>query len=239
AARPHSTMNAGPFASTIYQFTTGLRAGEVAVIRGQEGTPLLSYRSFASVVGIIAALVSAIVALAGFAAVLFLLAEGAPIRAAAVLLLTIGFASVIALLVPRVNVTLYDEHHPALTVSQRSLFPTATYAIVTPNGATVAELRKSLFSRFGRNRWTILQDGRFIGDAAEESLFGALLRKVLGKFNRRFETNVRLTYGGVAAGHIVRRPDAYGRADLLELTNDALDRRIAVALATLILAREP
>ncbi|MEA2464426.1 MAG: hypothetical protein QOJ98_2173 [Acidobacteriota bacterium] len=228
-----------PFSGTHYRFTTGLRAGEVAAIRGEEGQVLLSYRTFASVTGVIAALVSGIVALAGFAAVLFLLAEGAPFRAVMALLLTLAFSSVIALLVPRVNVTLYDEHHPALTISQRTIFPAATYLVATPNGATIAELRKSPFSRLGRNRWTIAQDGRFLGDAKEESFFGALTRKFLGKFKRRFETNLEITYGGVVAGRIIRRPDGSSPIDTLELTSDALDRRVAVALATLVLGREP
>jgi hypothetical protein len=216
-----------------------LRAGEVAAIRANDDRVLLSYRSFASVSGIIAALVSAIVALAGFAAVLFLLAEGAPIRAFAALALTLLFATVIAMLVPRVNVTLYDDQHPALTISQSSVFPTARYLVTTPNGAAIAELRKSFFSRLGRNRWTIVQEGRFLGDAAEESFVAALVRKVLGKFSRRFETNLRIAYGGIVAGRIVRKPGADGRADVLELTSDALDRRVAVALATLVLGREP
>jgi hypothetical protein len=228
-----------PFSGTRYRFTTGLRAGEVAAIRGEEGQVLLSYRSFASITGVIAALVSGIVALAGIAAVLFLLAEGAPFRAVLALILTLAFSSGIALLVPRVNVTLYDEHHPALTISQRSIFPAATYVVATPNGATIAELRKSAFSRLGRNRWTITQDGRFLGDAKEESFTGALTRKFLGKFNRRFETNLEVVYGGTVAGRIIRRPDGSSPADILDLTSDALDRRVALALATLVLGREP
>lgn len=228
-----------PFSGTLYRFTTGLRAGEVAGIRGEEGQVLLSYRSFASITGVIAALVSGIVALAGVAAVLLLFAEEAPFRAVMALLLTLAFSSVIALLVPRVNVTLYDEHHPALTISQRTIFPAATFLVATPNGATLAELRKSPFSRLGRNRWTITQDGRFLGDAKEGSFFGAIARKFLGKFNRRFETNIEIAYGGIVAGRIVRRPDGASPVDTLELTSDALDRRIAVALATLVLGREP
>jgi hypothetical protein len=207
-------------------------------VRGEDGQVLLSYRSFASVTGVIAALVSAIVALAGLASVLFLLAEGAPLRALAALVLTLAFASVIAMLVPRITVTLYDDHHPALTISQSAIFPTASYLVSTPNGATIAELRKSFFSRLGRNRWTILQDGRYLGDALEDSLPGALRRKVLGKFNPRFETNMHVTYGGVPAARIVRRPEN-GRADVLEVMSDALDRRIAVAVGTLVLGREP
>jgi hypothetical protein len=229
----------GSFAETRYHFTTGLRAGEVANIRAGDGRVLLSYRSFASVVGIVAALVSGIVTLAGVAAVLFLIAEKSPSRAIAALLLTLIFAFFIALLVPRINVTLYDEHHPALTISQRSTFPTAGYVVATPNGTTLAELRKTAFSRLGRHRWTIVQDGRLLAEAREESWPAAMLRKALGKFNRRFETNLRIEYGGLEAGRIVRRPDAQGVVDVLELTNDALDRRIAVALATLVLGREP
>ncbi|HEX8618627.1 MAG TPA: hypothetical protein VF911_13670 [Thermoanaerobaculia bacterium] len=228
-----------PFSATHYRFTTGLRAGEVASIRDADDRVLLAYRSFASVSGVVAALVSGIVALAGLASVLFLIAEGAPFRAFLALLLTFAFASAIALLVPRVNVTLYDGQQPALTLSQRTIFPAATYAVTAPNGTMLAELRKSVFSRLGRNRWTVTHEGRFLGEAKEDSLAGAMARKFLGKFNRRFETNIQIAYGGIVAGHIVRKPDAANRVDLLELTNDTLDPRIAVALATLVLGSEP
>jgi hypothetical protein len=228
----------GPFSQTHYHFTTGLPAGEIATVRGGNDQVILSYRSFASVTGIVAALVSGIVALAGLAAVLFLINEHQLLRAGAAFALTVLFSFLIALLVPRVQVTLYDDGHPALTLSQRSAFP-AAYAVSAPNGAQLADLRKSLFSRLGRNRWTITQEGRLIGEIAEETFGGALIRKFLGKFSRRFEENLRIEYGGLAAGRIVRRPDPDGRMDFLEITNDALDRRIAVAAATLVLGREP
>jgi hypothetical protein len=211
----------------------------VANIRSDGGQVLLSYRSFASVVGIVAALVSAIVMLAGLAAVLFLMAEGSPARAIAALVLTALFAFFIAMLVPRINVTLYDEHHPTLTISQRATHPGTSYVIATPNGTTLAELRRSALSRLGRHRWTIVQDGRLLGEAKEESWSRAMTRKLLGKFDRRFETNLVIEHGGLEAGRIIRRPDAQGVVDTLELTSDALDRRIAVALATLVLGREP
>ncbi len=230
---------AGPFAHTRYRFITGLRAGEIATIRDEAGQVLLSYRSFASVIGIIAALVSGLVSVAGLAAVLFLFIEHDPLRAVVALVLTLVFAFLIGLLVPRVQVTLYDDGRPALTLSQRTAFPAACYAVATPNGATLADLRKTFFSRLGRNRWTIVQDGRHIGEAVEESLGRALVRKFLGKFSRRFETNFLIEHGGLAAGRIIRRPQPEGVADVLELTNDALDRRVAVALALVVLGREP
>jgi hypothetical protein len=191
------------------------------------------------VIGIVAAFVSAIVSLAGFAAVLFLLVEGFTVRAIAAFGLTLIFAFFIAMLVPHVNVTLYDEHHPALTIAQRATHPGTSYVVATPNGTTLAELRKGAFSRLGRHRWTVVQEGRLLAEAREESWSRAMVRKLLGKFNRRYETNFIIEYGGLEAGRILRRPDDHGAADVLELTNDALDRRIAVALAVLVLGREP
>ena len=193
---------------------------------------LLTYRAFASVAGIVAALVSGIVALAGIAATVFLIAEGEPLRALAALVLTLAFAFLIALLVPRTNVTLYDDGQPALTISQKNVFPTSCFVVATPNGATLGEVRKSIFSRLGRNRWTIVHEGRYVASASEESFGRALIRKLLGKFSRGFESNVVIEH----AGTIHRRPP---RPDVLEITSDALDRRVLVALATLVLGREP
>jgi hypothetical protein len=223
-----------------YRFDTGLRAGETAHIRTDSDQVLLSYRSFASAIGIIAALVSGIVFVAGLAAVLLLWVEDAPLRALIALVLTVSFTLLIVMLTPRVNVTLYDDGTPALTISQRSVFPSAAYIVAAPNGTLLAQLRKSFLSRLGRNRWSILHEGRVLAEAAEESFGRALRRKLLGKFNRRFEANVVIeTRDRVDAGRIVRRPDENGRYDLLELAGDTIDRRVAVALATLVLGREP
>lgn len=218
----------------VYRFTTGLRAGETATIRGAHDEVLLTYRSFASIVGVIAAFLAGIVAVAGAAGVLLLVYQGAPIRAILAGALTLAFALLIAMLVPRVNVTLFEDNRPALTIAQTSVFPSATYFVTTPNGTRLAELRKSVLSRLGRNKWTITHQGRYLGEAREEGVFGSIFRKFLGKFSRAFETDVALTYGGVPAGRIDRR-----KSDTLTLTGDALDRRVAVALATLILGREP
>ena len=115
----------------------------------------------------------------------------------------------------------------------------SVYAVAAPNGAVLAVLRKSPFSRLGRNRWSITQDGRYLGQAVEESFGRALIRKFLGKFSRRFETNMRIEHGGVDAGRIIRRATEHAHLDTLELRGDALDRRVAVALATVVLGREP
>lgn len=200
---------------------------------------LLSYRAFASAVGIVAALVSGIVLVVGLASVVFLLSQQSLFRAVAALALTLAFSFVIALLVPRTNVTLYDDGTPALTISQRAVFPSATYVVAAPNGTTLAMLRKSFLSRLGRNGWAIVHEGRVIGEAREEGFGRALVRKLLGKFSRRFETNVVIEHGRIPTGTIVRRAHPGARLDTLELNGDAIDRRVAVALATLVLGREP
>ena len=167
-----------------------------------------------------------------------------PIPAAIALVLSAGFAVIIILLVPPISVTIYDGPDPALTIAQQSnvSFPVATYVVATLDGKALARLRKSFFSRLGRNRWMILppNDHGPSGDAVEESLAKALLRKVAGKFSARYQANVRIRYAGSEAGWIIRRPNETGDVDLLDLAADSpLDRRVAVALAVLVLGAEP
>jgi hypothetical protein len=216
----------------------GMPAGETARIRDDGDKVVYSYRSFTSVVGIVASLVAAIVTIAGFAATVFLILEKHPIAAIIAIVLSVFFALIIVMLVPPLTVTLFNEETPAVTISQRSRtsFPSVTYAIVTPDGRSLALFRKSLFSRLGRNKWTIFDStSRFVGTAAEESLSRALIRKVIGKFNRKFESNVHVRAAGIEAARIVRRDGA----DLLEIRSDVIDRRVLIALATLILGAEP
>jgi hypothetical protein len=205
-------------------------------IRDDDGNALFTYRSFASVIGIVAALVASIVVVAGVAATLFLIAEHNALTATAALVLSASFALVIVALVPPINVTLFNDSSPALTIAQksRSSFPSATFAVVTPEGGQVGVLRKSFFSRLGRNRWQI-EGG---GYAIEESLARALVRKLGGKFSHRYEANI-IVYAPREVARIIRRPDVHGDVDALEVTADTVDRRLLLALATLVFGSEP
>lgn len=232
------------FSATRYYFHPGVRAGEIASIADAAGQPLLTYRSFASVVGIVATLVIAIVVLTGLSSALFLNAEDRPGAAIAAAMLTFVFAIIIAALVPRTRVTLYAGNDPVLRIvqSSRFSFPSTTWTIRTPDGDTLAVVRKGAFSRLTTNRWTITgpADQRSRAYASEESFSRALIRKLLGKFRRKFEANIRLVHDGVPAAVIVRRPDEKREVDYLELTSGSdLDPRVAVALATLIFGLEP
>jgi hypothetical protein len=238
--------HASVFERTRYRFMSGIPAGETARVRDDSGEILLGYRSFASVVGVIAALVSGVVLIAGLAAVGFLVAEGRVAPAILALMLSAGFAVVIAMLVPSINVTIFEGTTPVITIAQESnlAFPSVTHAVIGREGRPIARLRKNVMARFGRNRWTILSGDadRVLGYAAEESLSRAMIRKLGGKFSPDFESNVRIHYLDKDAGWIVRRPDTDGVVDLLDLTEDGarlLDRRVAIAIATLVLGAEP
>jgi hypothetical protein len=182
--------------------------------------------------------VASIVILSGVAATFFLLVESHPLTAIIALVLSIIFALLIVMLVPPINVTLFSGEAPAITISQRSRtsFPAATYAVVTADGETLALLRKTLLSRIGRNRWTILHPaGRELGIAREDSFLGALVRKMFGKFSRRYETNLHVHIVGSDAAEIRRRDER----DVLQIVSDVIDDRVLIALATLVLGSEP
>ena len=248
ASKPSAASAAPPLSPAFdrarFQFMTGVPAGETAYIRAEDGNAVLSYRSFASVVGIIASLMSAVVLAAGAAGVLFLLIEGRPLPALAAMMLSAAFAAMIIMLIPATHVTIFDAGAPAMTIAQQSgvSFPSVTWAVATPDGKTIARFHTSFLSRLGRNRWLILgaDDSPPRGDAVEESLSRALLRKAFGKFSPVYQSNIRVRWDGHEAGWIIRRPGPDRRADVLDLNlSSMLDRRAAVALAVLVLGSEP
>jgi len=234
----------GSFSRTRYHFMSGIPSGETVNVRDDKGEIILSYRSFATVIGIVAALMAGIVIVAGIAAAAFLIVEGRFLPGAIVVLLCAAFAVMIAMVVPATNVTIYDGAAPAVTIAQQSSLsiPVVTYFIATNDGKPLARVRKSVLSRLGRNRWDILpiSDDRPIGYAVEESLGRAIMSKIAGKFDARYECDLMIRYLDLDAGRIIRRPSKEGEADVLELDQDSsIDRRVAVALATLVLGSEP
>lgn len=228
-----------------YHFTPGASGGEIATIRDDDGQTLLTYKGFASIVGIVAALVGAIVAVTGAGAFAFLIYDKRPLPAAAALLLSVGFCVLITYIIPSISVTIFDSDSPAIAIAQQShSVPSVTFSVAGADGRRLARFRRSLLSRLGRNRWVILDadTNARLGQAIEESLSRALVRKVLGKFARRFESDFRIEVMGRLAGVIRRRPAGNSAVDVLELSTESttsLDRRVLIALATLILGSEP
>jgi hypothetical protein len=193
-------------------------------------------------VPVIGTVLAGIVIATGLATVGFLVADGRPIPAFIAMILSAAFALLIAMLVPQTNVTLQHGSTAALSITQQSNvgFPVVTYAISTPDRKIIARVRRSVFSRLLRNRWTLLQpqEDVEIGSAVEESLSKAWLRKFAGKFSARYQSNIRIRYDDADAAWIIRRPNADRERDLLEITG-RIDHRVAVGLATLIFGSEP
>lgn len=230
------------FYHSRFHFHTAVPAGETVPILSDDGKVLLTYRGFASVVPLVAMVVAVIVITTGVAAAAFLVAEGRELPAIIALVLSAGFSVLIAMLVPPVNVTIQEGTMPVVSIAQQSpvSFPVATYSVTTPERKVLARIRRSVWSRLGRNRWTILtpNENSPMGRAIEESLSRALIDKVAGKFNRRYQSNIVIDYLGKDVAWIIRRPNSEGESELLEVTGD-IDRRVAVALATLVLGAEP
>jgi len=241
---PAPVAQIGPFTRTRFHFMSGMPAGETVNVRDDAGEVVLHYRSFASVTAVVAAVMAAIVIVSGFAAGVFLYTEERIVPAGIAMLLAAAFAVMIAMLVPQTNATLYDGAQPVITIAQQSSvsIPVVTFLIATADGKPLARLRKSVLSRLGRNRWQLLpiSDERAVGKAEEESLSRAIVRKMFGKFSARYESNVVIRYLDRAAATIIRRPDAEGDVDVLDIDPESpIDRRVAVGIATLILGSEP
>jgi len=234
------------FAGSRYHFQTGIRAGENVSIRNDAREAVLFYTSFASSIGIVAALMSGIVAVAGLAGALFLMLEDRSLPGIAAAMLAIFFALFIAMLVPATTVRIMEGDVPAIVIAQKSrfAFPRVAFVVMTTDGTSLALIRRSIFSRLGRNSWKVMtpDGGRVVAEAVEDRFSRAIARKFAGKFNRRFESNVRIRAGFETIGWIYRRPQSNGDVDVLDVTSDKghlLDRRVAVALATLVLGAEP
>jgi hypothetical protein len=237
------------YAHDRYRIAGGVPFGEPATIADDDGHALFHYASFASITGIVAALVTAIVIIAGAGAAAFLVSERLLLAAGIALALSGAFAAILAMLVPQTEVTVFEDAamtKPAFSMHQatRYTFPAVEFAVRTADGRDIGHLRMSSFSRLAKHHWHLLdRDGTTeIGDAVEESLPRAIVRKFLGKFSSAYESNLRIRAAGHDAGWIVRRPSELTEARVLDVTLDAekaLDRRIALALALLVIAAEP
>ena len=204
-----------------------MRSGEAAYIRGEDGATLFGYRGFASVVGIVAAVTSAIVLIAGAASMIILALDTRPLPAVFAALLTAAFSVIIAMLVPATRVTVYEATTPVFGIVQQSSlsFPSVTFAVVGRDGRTIARLANTVMSRIGRRRWRILaaDADRPLGDAVR---------------NLGFRTIYRIRYQGQEVGRITRERDE-GILDLSADPARTLDRRVALAIAMVVLGMEP
>ncbi len=241
---PPEGVSDARFQLSRYVLDVSVPYGERSTVRDESGNPLFHYKRPVNLAGFITGLFATLVTLAGAGVAIFLAASGNWSQAFFAFLLTIGFILVILLMIPRRrHIYLYDD--PDLTSvnlmlwqESRFSFPVLRFTVRTADGRMIASFSKTLFSAFGRHRWTIGDafGSTRLGCAIEDALGMAILRKFLGSFFGIFKTNFNIFIGTEQVGTIDRRTSGLDRY-FLDLTADAsygFDRRTALALAILI-----
>ena len=158
----------------------------------------------------------------------------------------LGFATFVVVMMsvrPRRHVTVYRDDSCREIVlrilqDQRIAFTVRTYTITTPDGTTLARLRKNYFYNLVRKRWDIeTPDGALIAYAVEESIILSLLRRVIGPFFGLLRTNfVFERADGEVLGEFNRKFTLFDRyvLDLSEDQDRTLDRRFALATGIML-----
>lgn len=221
-------------------------AGESGSVSSEASTPLLYFHAPGKLIGIVAAMVAAIVTLGGLAATAALAAGFRFGAASAALVLTAAFTAMILLLVPRRHLLIFRDQEMkkvAMTIRQDSLFafPHLRFSAAQPDGATVGFLEKNSFSNLGRRRWWVFDRERILPTAyaVEDSWVHALARKLSGNLFSVFRTDFRIYLGSSPAGWISRREPYRHSLDLSEDSSFQIDRRMGIALAVVISTVEP
>lgn len=240
AADSFSATELGEPKQRSRRFLIDLRSTEqeIAAVRDEAEKPLFFFRNPVTLVGFVARLMAAMIAISGAATALFLFWQRHAFPGLTAAILTVSFLFVILMLVPRQQIVLYSDSalsSIALMLIQESRFsfPSLRFSLRKADGSIIGGFQKNLASNFGLRRWWILdRPGRSrLGYAKEESLARALLRLLIATVR----TNFRLYFHDRPIGLINRRlptPDKY----VLELNdpNPNLDQRLAIGLAVLI-----
>jgi hypothetical protein len=246
---PGPELNATPASLRISRFIVPDAAhGQLLSVLADDGAPLLWFHGFASVAGIVTWFALLSVVLASLAALIFLLSDGRFLSALLALALGAGFVAVLGRLLPRLEVPLFEEAELSrrlLTIVQTSrlTFPAGSFVVRGHSGSEIGAIALRGWSRLGSHRWSVLDPaGRELATATEESPIGALIAKFLGKFDSRFETNLCVRIGDREVGRVIRRPEGGMSRGTVDLPGDralVIDRRLAVALAVLVMGLEP
>lgn len=113
---------------------------------------------------------------------------------------------------------------------------TKNYTVVAPGGTVIAKLRRRNLISILRRTWEILDtQGRVIGRCVEDSWGKALFRR-FGPLGEYLKTDFIITVDGATIGRFIRKITLFDKY-ALDLTGDPerrFDRRVAVALATLL-----
>jgi hypothetical protein len=128
-----------------------------------------------------------------------------------------------------------------LTIRARSVFDLgATYDVTDPaTGQVVGALRRKALKSILRDEWHVLGPGdREVGVILEDSSLLAVLRRVHDLVTLLSPQSYTISIGGQEVGTIRQNRNPFTLHYVMDLTrdtNEALDRRLAVAAAILLL----
>lgn len=210
-------------------------------VRSPEGDALLSYRAFGGVIGVIATFTATLVFLSASAAAVFLSLQMRLAAAAAALVLGITFAVLINSLVPSMQVRLIDPHGRIVVMLERmrrGLRPAASWIITGEAGEPLATASPNALAPYLHEAWKLRLANGSTAVASDPSILRALVRKFLASFDRSFETDLRVELGSEVQGWI-RRRTADGSGGHLEVVpTAAIDSRVVLGLAAIVLCGE-
>jgi hypothetical protein len=132
-----------------------------------------------------------------------------------------------------------SEKTPLLGIKSRQMIIAgATYDVTAPDGAVVGGLRRKVLGSILKDHWVILApaDGAKdveTGGIDEDSTLKAILRRFASLMNAILPPSYVITSQGAAAGAIIRNKNLLTLS--VTLSGSAVDRRLALAAATLLL----
>ena len=155
-------------------------------------------------------------------------------------MLSLAFAFLVAILAPKIAVTLFAQDGSALlSIRQQTRVP-GSWLILTPTGERLALIRRPRFHRARPERWFITDlGGRVVAAFRDRSRGRALLRALTAGIIAPSSKELELRAGEESSGQLTVRGSGADATRRLDLTRHPLDARITFAAAALILTGEP
>jgi hypothetical protein len=210
------------------------------VARFADGSIACTWRNYAGVSGAVASVAKSLIVLSGIAVAVLLASEQAWVGAVAAIVLSLAFAFLVAILAPKIVVTMFGSDAAALlSIRQLTRVP-GSWLILTPTGERLAIVRRPRFHRARRERWFITDlGGRTVALFRDRSLARTLLRVLTIGIVAPARRELELVASGVSTGQLTSHGGGTDATRRLDLVRHPVDARITIAAAALILTGEP
>lgn len=225
---------------TSLYFETGAAAGRRCAARFSDGSIACTWRNYGGVAGAVASLARSLIVISGVGVALLLANEGAYFGAVGAIVLSLGFAFLVAVLGPNIAVTLLAPHGAAvLSIRQLTRVP-GSWLIMTPAGERLALVRRPRFHRARGERWFITDlGGRVVASFRDRSSARRIVRLLTFGIVAPAARELEFVAGEASSGQLTSRGGGAEATRRLDVTRHPIDARITLAAAALILTGEP